>query len=93
MAGEKQSRRTYAEDLNLSLDLRHAYRGVNITPPDEFDGNLFSPLDVQPELDLAELALSEGLEKQIWAEFGDCTTGMRCSIGHCGGVGVYVAMT
>ena len=68
MAGEKQSGRTYAEDLNLSLDLRHAYRGVNITPPDEFDGNLLSPLDVQPELDLAELSLSKGAKKQVRTE-------------------------
>ena len=71
MAGEKQSKRTYAEDLNLSLDLRHAYRGVDITPPDEFDGNLLSPLDVQPELDLAELSLSKGAQKEVGPEFRD----------------------
>lgn len=83
---KEKRRRTNPEDLDLALDLGHAHDGVDIVPFDEFHGDLLSPVCVQPEFDLAELALSEGLEEEIRAELWNGPPGMVCSIGECCGV-------
>ena len=47
---------------------------------------------MKAELDLAKLALTEGLEKEIWAELGDLAARVRGSIGDGGGVGIDIDM-
>ena len=45
---------------------------------------------MQAQLDLAKLALSESLEKEIRAKLGYLPARVRGGISHCGGVGIYV---
>ena len=52
---------THSKDLNLALDLGHPHGCINIPAPDELDGNLLTPLRMQPQLDLSEFTLAKSL--------------------------------
>lgn len=82
----------YPENLDLALDLGHAHGAVNVAPAYQFYGDLLAPLAVQTELDLAKLALADGLEKQVGTKFGDGSPRVGCSIGNSGRVRVHVAI-
>lgn len=47
-----------AQHLDLTLDLAHAHLAIDIAAPYELDRDLFAPLHMQTQLDLAKLALS-----------------------------------
>jgi hypothetical protein len=62
---------TYTKNLNFPLNLGHADGAVNVSTPDEFDGDFFTPLTVKTEFDLAEFTLPECLQQKVRAEFWD----------------------
>ena len=74
---------THPQNLDLPLDLGHPERRIDASPTDKLDGHLLSPLTVQTQLDLSKLILTEHLQEQVRAKFGDhaAWVGSRISYG------------
>jgi len=83
---------THPEDFDLTFDLGHASRSIDVPSSDQLYGDFFPPLHVEAEFDLTELALTQGLKEQVRAELGNGATGVGGSVGHCCGVRVDVTV-
>lgn len=68
---------THSQHLNLTLDLVGSSVVIQSATSDKFDGNLYSIVAVHTELDLAKLAFSEGLEKNVLSQ-GDHVSMRMC---------------
>ena len=55
---EGQWEDTYAQNLDLPLDFAHPRFAVDVSSPDELDGDLLSPLHMKAEFDFAKLTFS-----------------------------------
>ena len=83
---------THPQNFDLTFDLGHASRSVDISSSDQLYSDLFPPLHVETEFDLTKLTLSQGLKQQVRTELGNGAAGVGGSVGHCCGVRVDVAV-
>ena len=83
---------THPEDLDLTFDLGHAGRSVDVSSSDQLYGDFLPPLHMETEFDLTELTLPQGLKQQVRTELGDGTAGVGGSVGDCCGMRVDVAI-
>jgi hypothetical protein len=84
--------KTHPEDFNFTFNLGHASRSVDISSSDQLHRDLFSPLHMEPKLDLPKLTLSQSLKQQIRAKLGNGATGVGGRVGYSCGVGIDVAI-
>ena len=53
---------THPQDFDLTFDLGHPSRSVDISSSDQLYSNFFPPLHVKTEFDLTKLTLSQSLK-------------------------------
>jgi hypothetical protein len=66
----KVEKLAHLQNLNLSLDLSHPDRTVDIALPNQLDGHFLAPRCMYPQLNLPKLSLSKRLQQQVRSKLG-----------------------
>ena len=77
----KKDKEADPKNLDFPLNLGKTHNCVDISSTNELDSYFLAPLNMDAELDLAELALAEGLKEKIRAKARDCAAWMSGHIG------------